>query len=198
MGFYSDDMLFQLVQVIYWLALSTWFGGVLFITAAAPVVLRTVRQSNPVLPHVLSVNLEGQHATLLGGTIIGNLISMLSRIELICAAVLLLTMGGQWFLIDIQNRWNLASAFVRSALYVAATGLVIYDWWFLWPRMWAAREKFIENADDPDIANPAREQFDRYQRESVTLLSTLLFLLLGIVLFSGGMSQSTIITIKGS
>ena len=28
-------MLFQLVQILYWLALATWFGGVLFIAVAA-------------------------------------------------------------------------------------------------------------------------------------------------------------------
>ena len=59
--------LFQLVQIVYWLALATWFGGVLFVAIAAPAVFRTVRENNPVLPHVLSVNLEGQHGTLLAG-----------------------------------------------------------------------------------------------------------------------------------
>ncbi len=50
---------FQLIQIVFWLALSTWFGAVLFIAVAAPIIFRTVRESNPVLPMVLSVNLEG-------------------------------------------------------------------------------------------------------------------------------------------
>jgi hypothetical protein len=125
---------------------------------------------------------------------------MLSRVELICAAVLLLTIGAQWFVLDMHNPWNLASAFVRSALYLAATCLVIYDWRFLWPRIWASRQEFIEHADEPEVANPAREQFDRYQRQSVTLLTALMFLLLGIVLFSGAMHQTTVMlsSLKGS
>ena len=183
-------MLFQLVQVVYWLALSTWFGGVLFIAVAAQVIFRTVKENNPILPHVLSANLEGQHGTLLAGTIVGNLIAMLSRIELVCAGILLVTIVAQWFLIDLQVPWNRSSAFVRSGLYLAATLIVVYDWRFLWPKIWKYRQQFIDNADDPEQANPAREQFNRHQRESVTLLSILVFLLLGIVLFSGVMGHT--------
>ena len=32
---------FHIIQIIYWLSLSTWFGGVLFIAVAAPIVFRT-------------------------------------------------------------------------------------------------------------------------------------------------------------
>jgi hypothetical protein len=80
------------VQIVYWLALSTWFGGVLFVALAAPVIFNTVRESNPILPTVLSVNLENQHSTLLAGSIVGNLIERLTRIEYACAAALLLGM----------------------------------------------------------------------------------------------------------
>ena len=186
-------MLLNLVQVVYWLALSTWFGGVLFIAASAPVIFRTVKESDPLLPTVLSVNLEGQHGTLLAGTIIGNLISMLSRVELICAGVLLLSIGAQWLLVDLHNEWNLASTAVRSGLYLAATGIVLYDWRLLWPKIWKAREDFIAHADDPEIANPARDRFHQLQRQSVTLLTLLTFLLLGMILFSATIHQTTIV-----
>jgi hypothetical protein len=185
-------MLFQLVQVVYWLALSTWFGGVLFIAVAQQVIFRTVRENKPMLPHVLSVNLEGQHGTLLAGTIVASLITALARIELVCAGVLLAAIGGQWFLIDLTVPWNKASAFVRSGLYLAATFIVIYDWRFLWPRISKYRQEFIENADEPEKANPALEQLNRYQRESISLLSILVFLLLGIVLFSSGITGQSV------
>ena len=87
--------LFEVVQIVYWLALSTWFGGVLFIAIAAPVIFRTVRESDPLLPTVLSVNLEGQHSTLLAGSIVSNLLSVLTRVQLGCAAAVLITMGVQ-------------------------------------------------------------------------------------------------------
>src|SRR5207253_632524 len=85
-------LLFQVVQIMYWLGLSTWFGGVMFIALAAPVIFRTVRESNPVLPDVLSVNLEGQHSTLLAGSIVANLLSRVAQVELICAGVVLLAL----------------------------------------------------------------------------------------------------------
>src|SRR3954469_4279890 len=72
----SRPRMFQLVQSIYWIALSAWLGGGVFVAMAAPVIFRTVREADPTLPKVLSVNMEGQHATLLAGTIVGDLLSM--------------------------------------------------------------------------------------------------------------------------
>jgi len=182
-------MLFQLVQTVYWLALSVWFGGAMFVWVAVQVIHRTVGENKPILPHVLSVNLEGQHSTLLAGTIVGNLISALAKIEIACAVALLLAIGAQWFLVDLADPLNKMSAFVRSALFLAATGTAIYDAWVLWPRAVASRQNFIDNADDPDKANPIREKLDKLQRESELLLKIQLFLLLGIILYSGGISR---------
>lgn len=185
-------MAFQLVQIVYWLALSMWFGGVMFILVASQVIHRTVRESNPVLPHVLSVNLDGQHSTLLAGTIIGNLVAVLARIEVACAAVLLLALGSQWFLIDLSDPSVKTGAFLRSAFFLAAAFVVVYDGWVLWPRIMKSRQAFIDNADDPDKANPESEQLDRLQRQSEMLLMALVFLLLGIILFSGNIYRPVI------
>jgi hypothetical protein len=178
-------MLFQLVQMGYWLALSVWFGGAMFIAVAAQVIRRTVHENNPVLPHVLSVNLEEKHSTILAGNIVGNLIAALAKIELTCAGILFLAMGSQWFLIDLSDSWTKISAFVRSALFLAATATVVYDDWILWPKIVKSRQTYIDNADDPEAANPASERLDRLQRDSETVLMILIFLLLGIILLSG-------------
>jgi hypothetical protein len=175
--------LFELVQIAYWLALSTWFGSVLFAVLAAPVVLRRVRQSNPILPTVLSVNLEGQHGTLLGGAIIGGMHDLLMRIQLIAAAVLLPALVAQWMLVDLSGL-NVILPILRTALYVPAVLLVVYDWRYLWPKVWSYRQQYIDHADEPEVANPALDQFDRYQSESLSVLRNVLFLLLGMVLFS--------------
>jgi len=84
---------------------------------------------------------------------------------------------------------------LRSALLLMAAAVTIYDWRIVWPKIWKYRQEFIDHADDPDIANPAKEKFDYYQRESQMLLSILLLLLLGMVIFSGAMMahQSTIL-----
>jgi hypothetical protein len=183
-------MAFGLVQILYWLALATWFGGALFITVAYRVIFKTVQESNPILPHVLSVNLEGQHGTLLAGTIVGNILSSFLRLELGCGAVLIVTLAAQPFLIDTHDPAIFVPTLLRGGLLLAAVAVVIYDWRVLWPRIWRYRREFLDHADEPEIANPAKDQFDRYQKESVTLLEILLFLLLGIVLFSAGTSLS--------
>ena len=181
-------MLFQLIQIAYWLALSTWFGGVLFVAIAAPVIFRTVRESNPLLPEVLSVNLEHQHGTLLAGAIVGNLLRMLMRVQLVCAGLLFIALGAQWFLVNLHDRSQLITIILRTALYVAAVILMAYDSWMIATRMWRHRQEYLDHADEPDVANPAKDQFDHYHRESVTILGIVLFLLLGMILFSGSVS----------
>lgn len=189
------DFLIHLIQILYWLALSTWFGGVLFVAVAAPIIFRTVRDANPVLPGVLSVNLEGQHGTLLAGSIVGNLLHTLIRVELVCAGVLLIALIAHWVLLD-KSGANIIFPIVRTALYLAAVALVIYDWRAIWPKVWKFRQEYIDHADEPEVANPAKDQFDRYHGESVRILSIVLALLLGMILFSGDiqLTRSTTFT----
>jgi hypothetical protein len=179
--------LFQLVQIVYWLALATWFGGVLFVAIAAPVVFRTVRENNPVLPHVLSVNLEGQHGTLLAGSIVGSLIARLARLQLACGGVLVLALVAHLFVANVEGA-NGTAAIIRTALLLAAAAVALYDGWLVWPQLWRHRQEFIDHADEPELANPAKDGFDRGQRRSVTLLMAVLFLLLGVILFSGNIT----------
>jgi hypothetical protein len=133
-------MLFQTVQLFYWLSLSTWFGSVLFIMLAAPIIFRTVRENNPILSHVLSVNLDGQHSTLLAGTIVFNLIARLLQVELICGVALLLTFIAQTFVIDLHSDNGLA-AIIRGGLFVLAMGAVLVDWKFVWPKIQRTRSR---------------------------------------------------------
>lgn len=181
--------MFQAVQIAYWLALSTWFGALVFIAVAAPIIFRTVRDADPTLPKVLSVNLEGQHSTLLAGTIVGNLLNTLTRVQLICAAVLLPVIGIQWFLI---SRTNVVTPLLRSAAFIAATIILIYHWWIVAPRTQKYRDQYIEHADEPDVANPALDQFDRYNKENETILLILLALILLMILFSGDIRPSSV------
>ena len=51
------ELAFHFVQMLFWVSLSTWFGGVLFVAAASRVIFQTIRESDPLLPTVLSVNL---------------------------------------------------------------------------------------------------------------------------------------------
>jgi hypothetical protein len=132
------------------------------------------------------VNLENQHATLLGGSIVANLIERLSRIEFVCAAALLLTLVAQWALIPMNSSGNMIAGVLRSALFLAAVVLMLYHSRNVWPKLMAKRQQFLDHADEPELANAAKDDFDRLQRESVTLLMTQVALLLGIILFSAG------------
>jgi hypothetical protein len=188
-------MAFQLVQIVYWLALATWFGGVMFVAVAAPVIFRTVRENNPVLTHVLSVNLEGQHATLLAGSIVGNVLLRLSQVELACAIALILALIGQFFVADLGGsnftQSNLTAAVIRCLLCVAAAGVVAYDRFVIWPAIEKYRATYVDHADEPEVANPAKDGFDREHRRSMTLLTVTLGLLLLLIMYSSNITVRT-------
>ena len=181
--------IYQFVQLAWWIGLSTWFGSVLFVALAAPVIFRTIREANPLLPTVLSVNLENQHGTLLAGTIVANLLALLGKVEMICAGLLVLCFAAQFFVIDLSGS-NLTAALIRGVLLLAVAAIAIFDRMIVWPSVQKYRAEYLENADDPEIANPAKERFDREHQRSVTMLSAMLFLLLGVVLFSANITPS--------
>ena len=185
--------LFSLIQLVYWLSLSTWFGGVLFVAMAAPIIFRVVREQQPVLPLVLSVNLENQHADLLAGTIVWSVLAAVGRMELACAGGVLIGLIGQWAL---AGRGATSALIIRSILFLGATLMVIYDWRIVWPRIDRHRKEYLEHADEPELANAAKEQFDRYHRESVNVLSIVLLFLLGLILFSGGISSEVTVSFR--
>jgi hypothetical protein len=183
---------FELVQIIYWLALATWFGGVLFIAVAAPNIMRTVRENNPVLSTVLSVNLEGQHGTVLGGSIVGRIMGLLFPVELACAAAMLFAMIAQWALLRPAGQ-HLFGPLMRAALYLAAVGLLIYHWRVLWPKAWKVRQEYIDHADEPDVANAALDQLDRLQAESANVMFFRVTVLLGLIVFSANIRPAMLI-----
>ncbi len=184
--------MFDLIQIIYWLALSTWFGSVLFLSIAAPIIIRTVRETHPVLPDVLSVNLEGQHGTLLAGAIIGRIMNLLFPLQLVCAAVVFVATVGQWVLLHPRGPY-LVPPILRAALYLAAVALFIYNWRVVWPRMWHFRQEYIDHADEPDVANPALDQLNRLQSESAMILFFMVGLLAGMILFSANLSPAILV-----
>ena len=157
-------------------------AGSELVVVAAPIIFRTVREADPTLPKVLSVNLEGQHSTLLAATIMSNLLKIFGRVQLVCAGVLLPVIIAQWFL---MMRINLVAPVIRSLAYVGATVFLIYNIWVVAPRAHKYRQEYIDHADEPDLANPALDQFDRYHHENEMLLMILTALVLLMILFSG-------------
>ncbi len=183
------EIFFQFVQTLYWASLSTWFGSSVFVALAAPIIFRTVHDSDPTLPRVLSVNLDHQHSTLLAGEIVGNLLRMLTRVGLTCAVVVLCGLIAQIVLLPGTTSNHIRSA-LRGALFVAAVVITIYDWRVLSPKLNDARTKYIQHADEVDLANSLKDQFDRYHQESVSLLFALNLVLLGMILFSANQGST--------
>jgi hypothetical protein len=180
---------FIVVQILFWIALSTWFGAVLFVAVAPRIIQKTVRESNPILPTVLSVNLEGQHGTLLAGTIVAALMLPLQKLELICSGLLLLAIIGQWVVLAPTGSSSVLPI-MRTAMYFAATVLLIYDWRVVWPRILSFRQQYLDHVDEPEIANPTLDQYEKYQRESEMILQFIMGLLIGLILFSASMTYT--------
>jgi hypothetical protein len=173
-------ILYGLIQTIYWLALSTWFGGVLFVALMAQAVVRTIGEFRPMLPTVLSVNLENQHASVLSGAVVGNMLRKLSIVQLVCAVVALVMLLGHFAMVG-SNRVAVIDVIARGTLLMGTLGVVLYDRYILWPKLWSARQMYLDNADNPDVANPAKEEFDRAHHESVSLLF-ICWVLLGLLI----------------
>jgi hypothetical protein len=74
---------------------------------------------------------------------------------------------------------------LRSALFILAVIFAVYDGRVLWPRSNKYRQEYLDHADEPDLANPAKDKFDQSHQLSVTVLMITLSLLLGMVLCSG-------------
>src|SRR5258706_10965807 len=89
-------ILFMLVQTVYWIALSVWFGGLLFISIIWPIIYRTIADADPTLPTVLSVNLEKSHGSLLAGHVVAHILRLFSTRPLGCPGALLLLLLAPW------------------------------------------------------------------------------------------------------
>jgi len=177
-------ILFMLVQTVFWIALSVWFGGLLFVAIIWPIIYRTIAESDPTLPTVLSVNLEKSHGSLLAGNIVANILRLFSAIQLGCAAVLLVMLLAQWGVMDAASPRNKLHAIIRSVLFLLAAAVVLYDRYVVWPKLMQHRQTYIDHADEPDIANPAKDQFDRYQGDAMRLMFFQIILLSLMMMFS--------------
>jgi hypothetical protein len=177
------DVIHQLVQTFYWAGLSTWFGAALFLMLATPIILRVLREEDPTLPRVLSVNLDSQHATLLALNLIGHLMQALTRVGLICAGAVLLGLISQ-ALATTGSGAQVIRLIARTMLFLVGTGIALFEWLSLSRRVNHVRDQYIEYADDTDRAMKHRAVFERLHRQRMNLLFVLAASLLGLIFFS--------------
>ncbi|MEM7807498.1 MAG: hypothetical protein AAF561_05255 [Planctomycetota bacterium] len=185
------------VAILYWLALAGWFGAVFFVVMSAATVHRTVEEADPTLPTVLSFNLEGRHAALLGGRIVGDLLGRLWTIELLAMAMLGIATIAEWLLVFRDGRDVLLPA-VRTVLLAAAAGAAWYGNRVLRARAERHRSRYVEVADDPEASEEAAGQFNRDQADASSLLMVELAMLAGVVLFAAiglGVPAASVVTL---
>ncbi len=184
------------IAIVYWLALAGWFGSVLFVVASAATVHRVVEEADPTLPTVLSVNLEGRHAALLGGRIVGDLLGKLWTIEVVAIVMLALATVGEWLLV-LRDDGNTLLPMVRALLLVVASAAAVYGNKVLRARAEKHRARYVEVADEPEAAEESAEQFNRDQAEASSMLLLELGALAGLVLFAAigiGVAGTTVMT----
>jgi hypothetical protein len=74
-----------------------------------------------------------------------------------------------------------------SALYVLSVSFLIYGNWVVWPKVLKHRKTYLDNADDPDVANAELDRFDQYSHELFSVVRNMLFSVLGMVVLSTAM-----------
>ncbi|HEY0008631.1 MAG TPA: hypothetical protein VGB55_07900 [Tepidisphaeraceae bacterium] len=176
-----------LIDALFWLTLASWFGSALVCAVAPPIILKAIHDADPTLPRVLSVNLDHQHSTLLAGTVVGEMLKIFFRVQLVCAAVLLPALAAKWFVTNLQGPAVVLPLMV-TALYFAGLAFVLFGLLSVLPKVIAHRDKYIANADDPDIANPELDHFDRHSASMSGVVRNVLFIVLGMIVFSSALA----------
>ena len=173
-------VLLQLIDAVSWAALSTWFGGALFLAVASGVIFRVHRDADPTLPRVLSVNIESDHASLLSAEVVSGIDRVYSLIGLVCAAVIVLLLVVRSIVEPDGNGVRL----VVGVVVLFGSILTAYQGRSLRPRIERARLDYIAHADDPEQSADARSRFNRFSREYLNVLMLQIAVLLAAILFS--------------
>ena len=88
-------LIYQAVQILYWLVLSGWFGALLFIVVAAPVIFRVVRKLEVRSGLYADPSLDDDQTSIVAGEIVGTMLARLAQIQMLCGIILLPLMIAQ-------------------------------------------------------------------------------------------------------
>ncbi|GIW75744.1 MAG: hypothetical protein KatS3mg104_0807 [Phycisphaerae bacterium] len=69
---------------------------------------------------------------------------------------------------------------------------MIYGRWVVWPKVLKHRTNYLEQADNPDIANAELDLFDRYSGQLYSVVRNLLFATIGMLIFSAALRPASI------
>lgn len=180
-------LLYQAVQIFYWLFLSLWLGGMVFLAFSAPVIFRVVRRLEVRSGVYTDPNLIDEQTEVVAGEIVGTLLARVGQVQMICVTALLPLMAVQLMLIDLTGS-NLGAAAVRLLLWLVALVVLIYEWRVHYPRTWALRKEFLAEAGNPEKADLSRSAFEREHRRSEQLFLVMVCIVVGLVMLSANIT----------
>jgi hypothetical protein len=166
-------------QVLLWLGLAAYFGGMLALGVAAPALFNTLRDT-----HAASPLLPGgpDAAPQLGGEVFGNVLKNFQVIEWISIAFILVGVLAQLLSPSARRK----SAHNLAIMFAALLIVGCLDWFQTTPLLWKTRTEWRQalTAHDEPAAATLHAQFDALHRQSVRLAQAKLFLLFAMILLT--------------
>jgi hypothetical protein len=173
-------MLHKVRDVLFWLAVSIYFGGILTLgIVVAPAVFATAKAQHIVLPGVMP---PLDPATQAGGEIFGAILQRFSYVEGACVVVILGVIAARL----ATKTSRRAGAWALAMLAVTLACIASYDVLILTPEVVRVRQAVRETAaahvqDGPGAAWSERSKFDALHKRSETMGHIKALLLLGMV-----------------
>lgn len=180
-------LLYQAVQILYWLTLSVWLGCTVFLAVGAPVIFRVVRRLEVRSSKYADPALDESQTEVVAGEIVGTLLARLGQVQMICAIAIFPMLLLQLFLVDLTGN-NFTMALLRFVLWIVLVALLVYEWRSHYPRTWHLRQQFLDSIGDEEASGPAREAFEREHRRSEQLFLINICLLIGLVMMSANVT----------
>lgn len=173
----------RLFDVLFWLGVSVYFGGMVAVGAiVAPAVFDAARDAHLSMPGI-SPPLEADRQA--GGEIFGVILNRFAYVEAVCLVLILIGIAG-WLLTQRVVR--------RSTLLIAGLWLLIalttaYDAAAVRPRVWNLRDALRQSAaahvnDAQGASWPERSEFDALHARSEMLGKIKAYALLAMVLIA--------------
>jgi len=178
------SIVYQSIQIFYWLILSLWIGSSVFLGIAAPAIFKSIATLRVRSGLHADPSLDEQQTAIVAGGVMSSLLTRQGRLQLLCAALLMPLMVAQWFVIDLSGNHFIAAA-IRFAIWAVLSLLLLYQWLSHYPRTLRHREEFLAaGPDNPEKADAARDAFEREHRRSEQLFMLGVFLLIGLLMLS--------------
>lgn len=179
---------FRVTQVIFWLGLSIYLGGLATLGGVVAWQLFSILGHTSL--HVAGMSSHLNQSRQLAGLIFGRILEAFNVVEIVCLAGMFLAIVTQmaWHL-NLLNIW----VWLRLILAVALLLFTVYDIFVVSPAIHRQHRQWVANVDSqPAIAMAHRQIFWKLHHESEALGTSEIGLLLAMLAVSAwGISQPT-------